>query len=473
MPVTRPALPPRYATPEPIASGGMGEVYRATDSMLGRTVAIKVLAGRWAGHDEFNARFLREARTAANLSGEPHIISIYDVSETADGLPFIVMEYARRGTVGDRLERSALPSEQALRWLEQAGGALDRAHARGVVHRDVKPANLLIADDETIRVSDFGIARAADQDTLTEVGSVLGSAGYMAPEQARGEPTSPASDRYALACVAFECLTGRRPFERESQAAEAAAHAHEPPPSIRRLEPSFPAALEAVFTRGLAKAPDERYPTCASFVSDLRAALETAPSSAATIVERPSSMTVHRSAGEGRGRGVLVIAGALGLLVAGGVAALALGGGGEPESATVVLTQTVEGRERTVVVTETTQGATVERTVTTEGSSQAVGTPPSSANAGESGTVLNDRGFRLLQAGDPRAALPLLETAVAKLQGTSSITEAYASYNLAVARFANGSCDGVAELLDRSQEIQGKRKEIDRLRRQVEKRCRA
>jgi hypothetical protein len=472
MPVTRPALPPRYATPEPIASGGMGEVYRATDSMLGRTVAIKVLSGRWAGHDEFNARFLREARTAANLSGEPHVISIYDVSETADGLPFIVMEYARRGTVGDRLERGPLPSEQALRWLEQAGGALDRAHARGVVHRDVKPANLLIADDETIRVSDFGIARAADQDTLTEVGSVLGSAGYMAPEQARGEPTSPASDRYALACVAFECLTGQRPFERESQAAEAAAHAHEPPPSIRRLEPSLPAALEAVFTRGLAKAPDERYPTCASFVSDLRAALETAPSSAATIVARPAPMTVHRSAGYGRrGRGVLVVAGALGLLAAGGVAALALGGGGDPESATVVLTQTVEGRERTVVVTETTQGATIERTVTTEGS-QAVVTPPSSGTASESGSALNDRGFQLLQAGDPRAALPVLESAVAKLQGASSITEAYASYNLAVARFANGRCDGVAHLLDRSEEIQGKRKEIERLRKQVEKRCR-
>ena len=114
MPVTRPALPPRYATPEPIASGGMGEVYRATDATLGRTVAVKVLSGRWAGHDEFNARFLREARTAANLSGEPHVISIYDVSETADGLPFIVMEYARHGTVGDRLQRGAVPPEQGL-----------------------------------------------------------------------------------------------------------------------------------------------------------------------------------------------------------------------------------------------------------------------------------------------------------------------------------------------------------------------
>ena len=480
MPVTRPALPPRYATPEPIASGGMGEVYRATDATLGRTVAVKVLSGRWAGHDEFNARFLREARTAANLSGEPHVISIYDVSETADGLPFIVMEYARHGTVGDRLERGAVPPEQGLPWLKQAGRALDSAHGRGVVHRDVKPANLLIADDETIRVSDFGIARAADQDTLTEVGSVLGSVGYMAPEQARGEPTSTASDRYALACVAFELLTGRRPFERESQAAEAAAHAHEAPPLIHHLEPSLPAALDAVFARGLAKAPDQRYPTCAAFVSDLHAAFATAPSTASTVVAGLGVRTVHRSTPYARvGGGVLVVAGALGLLAAGGVAAWALGGlGGESGSATAVLTQTVEGHERTVVVTETAEGVTVERTVTAEGRTvtaegrQDVGTPPSSGTATDSGSALNDRGFRLLQAGDPRAALPVLESAVAKLQGTSSITEAYASYNLAVARFANGRCDGVAHLLDRSEEIQGERVEIDRLRKQVEKRCR-
>jgi hypothetical protein len=472
MPVTRPALPPRYATPEPIASGGMGEVYRATDATLGRTVAVKVLSGRWAGHDEFNARFLREARTAATLSGEPHVITIYDVSETADGLPFIVMEYARRGTIGDRLEGGSVPPEQALLWLEQAGRALDSAHARGVVHRDVKPANLLIADDETIRVSDFGIARAADQDTLTEVGSVLGSVGYMAPEQARGEPTSPASDRYALACVAFELLTGRRPFERESQAAEAAAHAHESPPSIHQIEPSLPAAVDAVFARGLAKGAEQRYATCAAFVSDLRAALATTPSTASTVVAGPAVRTVHRSPRYARKpRGALTVAAVLGLLAAGGVAAWALGGlGGDSRSATVVLTQTVEGEGRTVVVTETAEGATVERTVTAEGG-QGVSVPPSSGTGGDSGSALNDRGFRLLQAGDPRAALPVLELAVAKLQGASSITEAYASYNLAVARFATGRCDGVADLLDRSEEIQGKRKEIDRLRKQVERRC--
>ena len=467
MPVTRPTLPPRYATAEPIASGGMGEVYRATDATLGRTVAVKVLSERWASHDEFHARFLREARTAANLSGEPHVISIYDVSETGDGLPFIVMEYATHGTVGDRLERGAVPAEEALRWLEQAAQALDSAHARGVVHRDVKPANLLIADDETIRVSDFGIARAADQDTLTAVGSVLGSVGYMAPEQARGEPTSPASDRYALACVAFELLTARRPYERESSAAEAAAHAQEEPPSAHELDPGLPTRVDAVFARGLAKRPEERHPTCAAFVGDLRAALAARPSTARTVAAAPMARTVHHTTRyPSRPRAAVLLAGVAGLLAAGAALAWGLNGlGGESGSATVVLTQTVAGKERTVVVTQTAEGATVERTVTSGG------TPAVGGRSGESGSSLNDRGFRLLQAGDPRGALPVLESAVADLQGSSSITEAYASYNLAVARFANGRCDGVVELLDRSQEIQGERKEIGRLRKQVEKRC--
>jgi hypothetical protein len=467
VPVTRHALPTRYARPELIAYGGMGEVYRATDEILGRTVAVKVLAERWATDQEFHARFLREARTAASLSGEPNVIAIYDVSETGENLPVIVMEYATRGSLADRLRQGAVPAEQALPWLEQTARALDSAHGRRVVHRDVKPANLLLADDETIRVSDFGIARAADQDTLTAAGSVLGSVGYMAPEQARGEPTSPASDRYALACVAFELLTGRRPFERESPAAEAAAHAGEEPPSARDLEPPLPAAVDAVFERGLAKRPEQRYPTCAAFVSDLRAALAARPTATA-VAAAPTVRTVHHSTRyPSRPRGAVLLAGVAGLLAAGAAVAWGLNAhGAESSSSTVVLTRTLEGQERTVVITETTEGATVERTVTEDGI-----TEPAPAPAGDSGIALNDRGFRLLQNGDARAALPVLESAVAALYGSSSITEAYASYNLAAARFALGRCDGLVGLLDRSEQIQGHRKEIDRLRKQVERRC--
>ena len=191
-----------------------------------------------------------------------------------------------------------------LAWLEQAAVALDRAHQRGVIHRDIKPGNLLVADDGTIRVTDFGIARAANNNTLTADGTILGSSGYMAPEQARGEPARSASDRYALACVAFELLTGRRPFERDNPTAEAAAHATEVPPWPRRVDMRLPATLDGVFARALAKTPGDRYPTCAELVADIRwalqpsAPLETVDSSApVTTVRRHSARRTRRVAG--------------------------------------------------------------------------------------------------------------------------------------------------------------------------------
>ena len=469
MPETRAALPSRYATPELIAYGGMGEVYRASDESLGRTVAVKVLSERYARNEEFHARFLREAQTAASLTGEPNVIVIYDVDETDGGLPFIVMEYVPGGTVADRLRAGRVAPEQSLRWLAETAAALDRAHARGIVHRDVKPANLLVAEDDTIRVSDFGIARAAGNDTLTAAGTVLGSAGYMAPEQARGEPSTPASDRYALACVAFELLTGRRPFERDNPTAEAAAHASEEPPSPREVDASVPSALDAVIARGLAKRPEGRHASCAELVEDMRRALSAASSSSArTVVTAPltpdaGAMARHRS----RPRQTAALLGAVCLLGAGATAAWALSGlGDEDGSATVVLTETVQGETVERTVTETAE-ATVERTVTAETEA----TPPPPPPAPADGSALNDEGFRLLQAGDVEGALPVLESAVSALSGSSTLAEAYASYNLATARFALGRCDGVRELLDRSQEVQGERKEIDRLRRQVERQC--
>ena len=475
MPATRPALPSRYAKPELLAYGGMAEVYRATDESLGRAVAVKVLSERYASDDELHARFLREARTAASLSGEPNVIVIHDVGETRRKLPFIVMELVRGGTVADRLRHGRVPVEQALDWLEQAAAALDRAHERGIVHRDVKPANLLIADDGAIRVSDFGIARAAGNDTLTIAGTVLGSSGYMAPEQARGEATTAASDRYALACVAYELLCGRRPFVRANPTAEAHAHATEEPPSPRAFDASLPAALDAVFARALAKRPEARYESCAAFVDDLRRVLEpattvTAPATAATVVAGPppappAAAPVTRHSTPPRRTAVIVLV--VGLVAAGALLAWGLStlNGGEG-GATVVLTRTAQGRtvEQTV-----TQASTVTQTVESQrgGEGNDQGSPPPGAN----GSALNDQGFQLLQQGDPQGALPLLESAVSALAGSGSTIEAYASYNLAWARFALGRCDGVADLLDRSEELQGKRKEIDRLRKQVEKTC--
>src|SRR5438270_7741638 len=196
MPVDTDLLPPRYRSPKRIASGGMGEIYRATDATLGRAVAVKLLADRYSRDDGVRQRFTREALAAARLSGNPNIVTIFDVGEHA-GRPFIVMEYLAGGSLEERLRADgAEPPSRALAWLEQAASALDAAHREGVVHRDVKPANLLLDRGGTVHVADFGIASAAGLGSLTQTGTVLGTASYLSPEQAQGERTSEASDLY-------------------------------------------------------------------------------------------------------------------------------------------------------------------------------------------------------------------------------------------------------------------------------------
>src|SRR5213079_1266541 len=240
MPVDTDTLPSRYRSPKRIARGGMGEIYRATDATLGRAVAVKLLAERYSRDESVRRRFTREALAAARLSGEPHIVTIFDVGEHAER-PFIVMEYLSGGSLEERIQKGgAQEVGQSLEWLEQAAAALDAAHRHGVVHRDVKPANLMLDRNGTIHVADFGIASAAGTDSLTMTGTVLGTAGYLSPEQAQGERASPASDRYSLAVVAFELLSGRRPFESESITAEAAAHVHAAVPPIAEIYEGLP-----------------------------------------------------------------------------------------------------------------------------------------------------------------------------------------------------------------------------------------
>src|SRR5881394_2691878 len=212
-------LPPRYRSPRRIAVGGMGEIYRATDVALGRAVAVKVLSAHYAGNDDIRSRFTREALAAARLSGEPYVVTVFDVGEHAER-PYIVMEYLGGGSLEERLRKDGAEEVgQTLEWLEQAATALDAAHRHGVVHRDVKPANLLLDRNGNVHVADFGIASAAGMDSLTMTGTVLGTAGYLSPEQAQGERATSASDLYSLGVVAFELLTGDRPFRRESMTA--------------------------------------------------------------------------------------------------------------------------------------------------------------------------------------------------------------------------------------------------------------
>jgi serine/threonine-protein kinase len=200
------------------------------------------------------------------VSDHPNVVTIYDVGEH-DHVPFIVMELYGGGSVADRLREGAIARSQALDWLAQSAAALDYAHGEGIVHRDVKPANLLLDERERLAVGDFGIARLADESALTQAGTVLGTAAYLSPEQALGHEATAASDRYALAVVAYELLAGRRPFGGEHLAAQARAHVEVPPPAA-----GLGAELDEVLQRGLAKEPEDRYLTAGRFVDELRAA---------------------------------------------------------------------------------------------------------------------------------------------------------------------------------------------------------
>ena len=208
-------LPERYEALRHVASGGMASVWCARDRALGRNVAIKLLAERFADDEDANERFLREARAAARLSGHPNVVMIYDVGETdADGRAFIVMEFLAGGTVADALRVDSVRRVHAVKWVQEAASALDFAHSRGVLHRDIKPANLLLDRARTLHVADFGIARLGTEDTITGTGQVLGTASYLAPERALGRPATHASDRYSLAVAAFELLVGRAAVHR-------------------------------------------------------------------------------------------------------------------------------------------------------------------------------------------------------------------------------------------------------------------
>lgn len=454
-------LPNRYREPELIARGGMGEIYRAEDRDLSRVVAIKVLSERFADDDQIRARFTREALAAARLSHAPSTVTIFDVGEH-EGRPYIVMEYLSGGSLDDRLKRDgAQPLGRSLDWLRQAAAALDAAHASGIVHRDVKPANLLLDDKDCVKVADFGVASAAHLGSFTEMGTVLGTAGYLSPEQARGETATPASDRYALAVVAFELVTGARPFERDSATAEAMAHVSAPIPPASSLNPDLPAEVDDVLAQGLAKIPEHRFASCTDFVHALREALDRAAGTTSIAALTPVTARTRTR--------MPVVLGVLGALLLAGVLAAVLLAGDDDKQAAATGPQTIK---ETVKL----EGTTIVETVTTapEPTPEPTTAPapaPAPAPTGESASQLNDRGFALMRAGDYEGALPLLEQAVADLSGSGETAEAYASYNLAFTRLALGRCDGAIDLLDRSAQVQGERKEISRLRKEAEKRC--
>ena len=452
-----------------IARGGMGEVYRATDSVLQRKVAVKLLSERHAGDEDVRARFRREALAAARLSGTPHIITVFDVGEHRRR-PFIVMEYLDGGSIHDRLRDGRIAPGQALEWLAQAGIALDRAHAEGVVHRDVKPANLLLDRDANLVVTDFGIASTTGVDTLTLPGTVLGTAGYLSPEQARGEPATAASDRYGLGVVAFELLTGRRPFEGDTAATEALAHVTAPVPSAESIHPELPDGVDEVLARALAKDPVERPETCSELVRDLRDAFSGA-------ARRPAPTLVAPVAGRGRGAGGSrpPAASRRSPTTASRVRRTAGCSSSRPGSWSRASARrrssarsATEGGKGNAANRTTSQRSTTQATQTT----QTTQTETTDTIAGMSGRGarfgrIQAHGGRRLRG---RVAAPRTAPSAA-LGGTGSLDEAYSLYNLAYTRFALGRCDGVLEMLDRSENIQGERSAIDALYAQARDRC--
>ncbi|HYZ80128.1 MAG TPA: serine/threonine-protein kinase [Solirubrobacteraceae bacterium] len=274
-------LPDRYRVRRRLATGGMASVWCADDLVLGRTVAVKVLAERFAHDDMAMRRFKREARAAARVSTHAHVVTIYDVGDLevddrdvdSTARPFIVMEYLAGGTVADAIRVGAVRRQEAVRWIREAASALDHAHARGIVHRDIKPANFLLNRSRVLHVADFGIARLVSEDTITSTGELFGTAAYLSPEQALGGEATGASDRYALTVAAFELLAGERPFQAQHFAAQARQHIEEEPPFASDRDRTLPPAVDDVLMRGMAKEPDERFETAGAFVDALETAL--------------------------------------------------------------------------------------------------------------------------------------------------------------------------------------------------------
>ena len=259
----------RYEVLGKVGEGGMAVVYRAKDVLLGRTVAVKVLREQFASDADFVARFRLEAQAAASLS-HPNVVNIFDVGED-DGVHYIVMEYVEGENLKERIRRGRLSIDEAVFIGREIAKALDAAHRQGLVHRDIKPHNVLLTRDGAVKVTDFGIARAANAATsLTATGTVIGSVHYFSPEQARGDVVDSASDIYSLGIVLYEMVTGTLPFTGESPVAIALKHLNETSRPVRELNPAVPRELERIIQKATAKSKEERYRSAKELLADLR-----------------------------------------------------------------------------------------------------------------------------------------------------------------------------------------------------------
>jgi eukaryotic-like serine/threonine-protein kinase len=260
----------RYRLVRQLGVGGMGEVWEADDTVLGRRVALKVLVQELANDARATRRFVREARATAKLT-HPNVTRVYDFGRDG-GLPYLVMELLEGDTLADRLAGGPLPPAEAARIGAAVADALDAAHSRGIVHRDVKPSNVVLTPAGEVKVMDFGIAAAADETQSTTGSGLYGTAAYISPERAAGQAATPAADLYSLGAVLYELLTGRPPFLGDSPVLVVRAHLHEQPRPVRELAPWVPTQLADVCEAALAKDPTQRPSSAARLAMHLRAA---------------------------------------------------------------------------------------------------------------------------------------------------------------------------------------------------------
>jgi eukaryotic-like serine/threonine-protein kinase len=285
----------RYLLSGLLGTGGMAEVFLAHDQILGRDLALKVLMEHYARDERFVGRFRREAQSAAALN-HPNVVQIYDQGRAEDGRYYIAMEYVPGGSLEDLiLRRGPLGPSEATRLASQVAEALHAAHRRGIVHRDVKPQNVLIGEAGEAKVADFGIALAASRTSTSGTNLLFGTPSYMSPEQAMGERVGPESDLYSLGVVLYEMLTGTVPFAAEGPLATAMKHLTELPLSPRKRNPSVPEAMDALVMGLLSKDPKDRYPSAARLIEDLRRTREGLPLAFAEAAGYPETLREPRS----------------------------------------------------------------------------------------------------------------------------------------------------------------------------------